>query len=221
MKLRLTFILFFIFSLIFFNLKAQKEEEKVIKKFSIKKVSNRLVPTFKGQFVSVFYLQPKTYFKSIDKELNPLLENLYVEMIKNRDTIFYNGIEYFEKCKKIMGEKEAKKYSKVLSNLVGKTNGTIEKNRIYNVGVGLFNFNYEIDIEVVDFTIAASIGGYYEDANWLLTKDENTKNGQLTKKQKEIVNKLRNGNRIYLEDMIIRQLDGSTLKLFNISYLIK
>jgi len=73
----------------------------------------------------------------------------------------------------------------------------------------LENFNFDLKFNVRSFTVSSTIGGF--------TVEEISRSDRFTRKQKSLMERLKRGQKVYIEDVVATGPDGSTRRLPAIS----
>lgn len=102
-----------------------------------------------------------------------------------------------------------------VAKVAGKTSGAIQKNVLMaQIGVvaEMENFDFDLTFTITEFTVSATVKGF--------TKDATSKSYRFTQEQKNIINSLSRGNRVYIQDIKAIGPDGSTRKLSTLNFVI-
>lgn len=118
---------------------------------------------------------------------------------------------------KMMGQKEfrVKRVPDPVATINGQKGGGISKNMLLaQVGVAaeMENFDFDLKFRVTEFTVSTTISGFLQEAT--------SKSYKLTKEQKNIIQNLSKGQRVYIQDIEAVGPDGSVRKLPAIALLL-
>ncbi len=119
-----------------------------------------------------------------------------------------------DKGKTFMDKKEfrVKKVPNPVAKVNGKTGGAIPKSvLIAQIGVAaeMENFDFDLKFTVTEFTVSATIQGFLQEAT--------SKNYKFTQQQKNIIQNMSRGQRVYIQDIKAVGPDGSTRDLSTIA----
>ena len=106
-----------------------------------------------------------------------------------------------------------KKAPDPVASVAGKIEGSISLDELSaNDGIlaKIPDFDFELKFTVASFTVSTTIGGF--------VKDKATTGNRFSAEQKQLISGLRNGNRVYFENIVVKGEDGSTRRLPNIGF---
>lgn len=103
------------------------------------------------------------------------------------------------------------------TTMVGsRSGGTVKKEWLLNqntVDANMKNFDFDLSFEVDGFMMSTNIDGF--------TKEFRSTSGSITPEQKELIQKVKEGGRVYFEDVKAKGPDGSVRKLNTIVFKIQ
>jgi len=119
--------------------------------------------------------------------------------------------------RKLMGTKDfrVKKVPSPVAKVNGKTGGAITKQVLMaqiGVAADLENFDFDLKFTVTEFTVSTTIQGFLQEAT--------SKSYKFSKEQKNIIQNLNRGQRIYIQDIKAVGPDGQTRDLSSIALLL-
>jgi hypothetical protein len=106
-----------------------------------------------------------------------------------------------------------KKAPDPVASVAGKIEGSISLDELTaNDGIlaKIPDFDFELKFTVTSFTVSTTVGGF--------VKDRATTGNRFSAEQKQLISGLRNGNRVYFENIVVKGEDGSTRRLPNIGF---
>jgi gliding motility-associated protein GldM len=119
--------------------------------------------------------------------------------------------------RKLMGKKEfrVKKVPNPVAKIAGKTGGAITKQMLLaQIGVAaeMENFDFDLKFTITEFTVSTTIQGFLQEAS--------SKSYKLTQQQKNIIQNMSRGQRVYIQDIKAVGPDGSTRDLSTIALIL-
>ena len=96
-----------------------------------------------------------------------------------------------------------------------KRGGIIAKNSLINqvVRAEMENFDFDLKFVVTGFSVSATVKGF--------TKTEESRSGQFTAAQKQLISGVPSGSKVYIEDVKAKGPDGSTRNLNTIKFTVR
>jgi gliding motility-associated protein GldM len=96
-----------------------------------------------------------------------------------------------------------------------KRGGMIAKNSLINqvVRAEMENFDFDLKFTVVGFTVSATVKGF--------TQNAESRSGQFTAQQKQLIAGVPAGGKVYIEDIKAKGPDGSTRNLNTIKFTVR
>ena len=96
-----------------------------------------------------------------------------------------------------------------------KRGGVIAKNSLINnvVRAEMENFDFDLKFVVTGFSVSATVKGF--------TKTEESRSGQFTAAQKQLISGVPSGGKVYIEDVRAKGPDGSTRNLNTIKFTVR
>ena len=96
-----------------------------------------------------------------------------------------------------------------------KRGGIIAKNSLINqvVRAEMENFDFDLKFVVTGFSVSATVKGF--------TKTEESRSGQFTAAQKQLISGVPSGGKVYIEDVRAKGPDGSTRNLNTIKFTVR
>ncbi|MBP5368881.1 MAG: gliding motility protein GldM [Bacteroidales bacterium] len=96
-----------------------------------------------------------------------------------------------------------------------KRGGIIAKNSLINqvVRAEMENFDFDLKFVVTGFSVSATVKGF--------TKTEESRSGQFTAAQKQLISGVPSGGKVYIEDVKAKGPDGSTRNLNTIKFTVR
>ncbi|MDR2037947.1 MAG: gliding motility protein GldM [Bacteroidales bacterium] len=116
---------------------------------------------------------------------------------------------------KVMGKMDyrVKTVPNPVAKVAGKIGGKIDKATLaaqVAVIADMENFDFDLKFRVTEFTVSANVRNFQ--------RSETSKSPTITAKQKELINSLSKGSKVYFEDIKVVGPDGSTRELPAISF---
>ncbi|MCR5455883.1 MAG: hypothetical protein K6F33_12920, partial [Bacteroidales bacterium] len=116
---------------------------------------------------------------------------------------------------KSLGSKEfrVKRVPDPVAKVAGKRDGTISKAELAaqaGVKADLENFDFDMRFNVVSFKVSATVKGF--------TQDASSNSAAFTAQQKQIIQQVSSGGKIYIEDIKAKGPDGSIRSLGTIAF---
>ena len=96
-----------------------------------------------------------------------------------------------------------------MSKLINKVKAKLKIDENF-VKAEMENFDFDLVVKVVSFTVSANINGF--------TQTKDTKGATITADQKNIINRAKAGDKIYFDDIKAYMPDGTTRDLGSISF---
>jgi gliding motility-associated protein GldM len=146
----------------------------------------------------------------------------YIAQVKSPGTVNINVTANVDGQTKNLGSREFRvkrvpdPVAVVGTDKANKRGGTISKAILAaQVGVKaeLENFDFKMDFTVVSFNVSASIKGFNQDAK--------SNSATFTAQQKQIIQQVPSGNKVYIEDIKAKGPDGSIRDLGSICFKLK
>lgn len=142
----------------------------------------------------------------------------YIAQVKAPGTVNINVTAMVDGQTKSLGSKEfrVKRVPDPVAKVAGKRDGTITKAELSaqaGVKADLENFDFDMKFNVVSFKVSATVKGF--------TQDAASTSAAFTAQQKQIVQQVASGGKIYIEDIKAKGPDGSIRSLGTIAFKIK
>ncbi len=164
--------------------------------------------------VSVAGIMPENISIDVTNARSKRYKNSYIVNPRRPGNCFVTVYANTEKGKTKMGRKEfrVKKVPNPVAKLNGKTGGAIPKSVLLaQIGVAaeMENFDFDLKFTVTEFTVSATIQGFLQEAT--------SKSYKFTQQQKNILQNMSRGQRVYIQDIKAVGPDGSTRDLSTIA----
>lgn len=104
------------------------------------------------------------------------------------------------------------------------SSGKVYKEVLVNSGLSIVmeNFDFEMDFYIIDFEVSAVKQGYVVSERWKTSGVKPAKNyAKFNKNQREMLSRLKKGDKVTIENIVVQGTDGTTRQINPITLKIK